>query len=95
MTPVVFTIYVAGNSPRSLHALANLRAFCSKHFNGSAQIEIVDILETPQRGLADGVVLTPSVVRVSPEPRLVLVGSLDDERSLEAALSRNSAPGQP
>ncbi len=93
MTPVIFTVYVAGNSPASLHALTNLRAFCSKHFDGAAQIEIVDILKEPRRGLADGVVLTPSVVRVSPGPRVVLVGNLDDNRRLEAALSQNSEPG--
>jgi circadian clock protein KaiB len=92
MNPIIFTVYVAGSSPHSLNALANLRAFCSKHFEGAAQIEIVDILEEPRRGLADGVVLTPSVVRVSPGPRLVLVGNLGDKRRLEAALTQNAAP---
>jgi circadian clock protein KaiB len=94
VTPVIFTVYVAGRSPHSLHALANLRAFCSKYFEEAAQIEIVDILEEPRRALDDGVLLTPSVVRVSPGPRLVLVGNLGDQRRLEAALSQNSAPGQ-
>jgi circadian clock protein KaiB len=89
MNPVIFTVYVAGASTNSLLALENLRAFCGKYYNGSTQIEIVDTLEEPIRALEAGVVVTPTVVRVSPEPRLVLVGNLSNETRLKAALGLN------
>jgi circadian clock protein KaiB len=89
MKRLIFTVYVAGDATNSQLALENLRSICGKHFNGSAQIDIVDALAEPIRALEAGVVVTPTVVRVSPEPRLVLVGNLSDETRLMAALGLN------
>ncbi|MHB1862872.1 MAG: circadian clock KaiB family protein [Gemmatimonadaceae bacterium] len=71
-------LYVAGNAPNSLHAIANLTALCNQHFPSAHEIEIVDLLTHPQRALADGIIVTPTLVKLSPEPVQHLVGSLSD-----------------
>ena len=78
MTTFVFRIYMAANSPNSVRALTNLRAICRNYFNDQPQIEIVDVLEEPHRALADGVLITPSVVRISPSPPRMILGDLSD-----------------
>lgn len=82
----VFRLYLAGSAPNSLLALANLYALCRKHFPGSHRIEIVDVLKEPLRALADSVLLTPTVVKLSPLPEQHIVGNLSEEREVLRAL---------
>jgi circadian clock protein KaiB len=81
-----FRLYVAGNSSNSAQAKANLQAFCSEHLPERHQIEIVDVLVEPKRALTDGVLLTPTLVKVSPDPIRKIIGTLTQRPSLMAAL---------
>ena len=71
-------LYTAGNSPNSVQAVANLALMCRTHFPDNPRIEIVDLLQDPQRGLADGIIVTPTLVKVAPEPRQMIMGNLSD-----------------
>jgi len=71
-------LYVAGNAPNSLIAIANIKAICSAHFAGGHEIEIVDLLKDPLRALADGIVVTPTLLRLSPLPVQRVIGNLGD-----------------
>lgn len=71
-------LYVTGNAPNSLRAIANARAICGEHFASAYKLEIVDLLEQPERASTDGVVVTPTLVKVSPLPRQRLIGNLSD-----------------
>jgi circadian clock protein KaiB len=71
-----FRLYIVGDAPNSRQATANLRALCHEHLPGRHEIEIVDALLDPQRALADGVLITPLLVRISPAPIRKIVGSL-------------------
>ena len=79
-------LYVAAGSPSSHRAISNLRAFCAKHFPDSAKIEIVDVVKEPQRALKEGVFVTPTLIRVQPQPQRIVIGDLRDEATLAAAL---------
>jgi len=79
-------LYVAGNAANSLQAIANARAICGEHFD-VGQFEIVDLLEFPRRGLADGVIVTPTLLRLFPRPVRKIIGNLSDSSKVILALS--------
>lgn len=82
----VFRIYIAGGGPNSVRALANLYALCRKHFPASHRIEVIDVVSEPLRALADGIVVTPMVVKVSPAPEQQIIGDLSQEQEVLRAL---------
>ena len=72
-------LYVAGAAPNSLRAVTNVRAICEGQPAPGYELEIVDVLKHPGRALADGILVTPTLLRVSPLPTLKIVGSLSDK----------------
>lgn len=82
----VFRLYLAGGAPNSVRALANLYAICRKHFPESHRIEVIDVLKEPMRALAEAILVTPTVVKVSPAPELQIIGNLSDEGEVLHAL---------
>jgi circadian clock protein KaiB len=73
-----FILYVAGNLPNSVQAVWNLKAMCSEYFPENHHLEIVDVFTDPQRGMSDGVVAIPTLVKLGPTPKQTIVGSLTD-----------------
>lgn len=81
-----FRLYVAGDALNSARAVINLNAICREHLPGRHEIEIVDVFRHPERALADGVFLTPTLVRLSPAPARKIVGSLSQTPAVLQAL---------
>jgi circadian clock protein KaiB len=79
---LVLRLYIAGNAPNSLSAIANVRAICDAHFGAGHKLEIVDMLQHPQRALADGVIVTPTLMKLSPLPVRRVIGNLRDKAQL-------------
>lgn len=79
-------LYVAGNAPNSVHAIANARALCSEHHAGGYVLEIVDLMVHPLRALTDGIVVTPTLLKLSPRPVLRIIGTLSDTEQVLSAL---------
>jgi circadian clock protein KaiB len=75
---LVLRLYVAGDAPNSLSAIANAKAICDTHFKAQYKIEIVDMLLQPLRALADGVVVSPTLLRVAPPPVRRMIGNLSN-----------------
>jgi circadian clock protein KaiB len=76
-------LYVAGQTPRSVAAFANLKRICEEHLPGQYNIEVVDLLKHPQLAAGDQIVAIPTLVRKLPEPLRKIVGDLrDTERAL-------------
>lgn len=76
-------LYTAGQSPKSLAALANLKRVCEEHLAGRYSIEVVDLLKNPRLAKDDQIVAIPTLVRKLPEPLRRIVGDLSDtERTL-------------
>jgi len=82
----VFRIYLVGGAPNSVRALANLYAICQKYFPDSHRIDVIDVLNEPMRALADTIFVTPTVVKVSPEPGQQIIGNLSEEEEVLRAL---------
>ena len=80
-------LYVAGDLPNSARAQENLRRVCDEQFAGRYELEVIDFLQAPQRALQDGVLVTPTLVKLEPAPRRVIVGTLSDRDVLLAALA--------
>jgi circadian clock protein KaiB len=89
-TVVTMRLYVAGKAPNSVKAIANLEAICQQYLKGAYKLEIVDVCEQPRRALADGVIVTPSLAKVSPAPSSNIIGNLADTLSVLAALGLNA-----
>lgn len=71
-------LYVAGQSPASLDAFANLRKLCEEHLAGRYEIEIVDLIEQPTRARSDDVVAIPTLIRHLPPPTRRIIGDLSN-----------------
>jgi circadian clock protein KaiB len=71
-----FRLYVAGDAQNSAQAIANLTAICRKHLPDRHQIEVTDVFREPKRALADGVFLTPTLMKLAPSPTQRIVGTL-------------------
>ena len=79
---LVLRLYVAANAPNSVIAIANIRAICNEHFSARYKLEIVDSLKEPLRALADGIILTPTLVKLLPLPVQRVIGNLNDTAQL-------------
>ena len=80
-------LYVAGNAPNSLSAIDNVKAICEAHFADGHELEIVDSLEHPGQAMADGIIVTPTLLKLLPLPVQRLIGNLSDARQVVLALS--------
>jgi circadian clock protein KaiB len=85
-TVVVMRLYVAGSAPNSVKAIANLEAICQRYLKDAYRLEVVDVCEHPQRALAEGVLVTPSLAKLSPTPTTKVIGNLSNTGNVLAAL---------
>jgi circadian clock protein KaiB len=81
-----FRLYVAGDTQNSEQAISNLTALCRIHLAGRYKVEVVDVFLEPKRALADGVVMTPTLVKVAPIPSRRIVGTLSQTQPVLQAL---------
>lgn len=71
-------LYVAGQSPKSMRAVENLRRVCEEHLPGRYEIELVDLVENPQLARGDEIIAVPTLIRKLPEPVRRIIGDLSD-----------------
>ena len=71
-------LYVAGHTPRSVEAFANLKKICEEHLKGRYSIEVIDLLENPKLARGDQILAIPTLVRKLPEPIRKIIGNLTD-----------------
>lgn len=71
-------LYVAGQTPRSLTAFANLKRLCEEHLPGRYRIEVIDLTKEPALGQRDQIVALPTLVRKLPEPVKRVIGDLSN-----------------
>lgn len=76
-------LYVAGQTPKSITAFANLKQLCETHLAGKYRIEVIDLMAKPQRAREDEIIAIPTLVRRLPEPVRKIIGDLcDTQRTL-------------
>lgn len=72
------TLYVAGQSPKSVAALSNLKKICEAHLPGRYSIEVIDLMANPARAQTDQIVAIPTLIRRLPEPLKRILGDLSN-----------------
>lgn len=79
-------LYVAGETTKSLAALANLQRICTTYLAGQYCIEVIDLTKTPQLAAGDQIIAVPTLVRRLPEPIKKIIGDLSDEERVLVGL---------
>ena len=88
-------LYVAGQTPKSLAAFANLKKICEEHLKGTYTIEVIDLLKNPSLAKGDQILAIPTLVRKLPEPVRKIIGDLSNtERVLVGLDLRPGAVGR-
>jgi circadian clock protein KaiB len=92
--PLCLRLYVAGHSPNSTLAQANLQAAIAHLASSEVSLEVIDVLRHPERGLVDGVLVTPTLIRSAPSPERRVIGNLRDRNALLAGLGLSEMHGE-
>ncbi|MBT1709729.1 circadian clock protein KaiB [Fulvivirgaceae bacterium PWU5] len=79
-------LYIAGNTPRSVAALNNLKRYCEEHLKGIYEIEVIDLLVNPTLAEGDQILAIPTLVKKVPEPVRKIIGDLSDEEKVLVGL---------
>jgi len=82
-------LYVAGQTPKSLAAFANLKRICETHLKGRYRIEVIDLVERPQLSKGDQILAIPTLVRKLPQPMRKIIGDLSDTENVLVGLDLN------
>jgi circadian clock protein KaiB len=87
-----FRLYVAGHAQNSLEALSNLHAICDRLVPTRHEIEVIDVFQSPSIALAEGIFLTPLLVKMEPSPSQRIIGTLCETQKVVAALGLPAHP---
>jgi circadian clock protein KaiB len=88
-------LYVAGQTPKSLTAFANLRRICEEHLAGCYQIEVIDLMKHPELAQTDQIIALPTLVRKLPEPIKRIVGDLSNSERVVLGMNLEKLSGPP
>jgi circadian clock protein KaiB len=80
-------LYIAGNTPKSMTALANLKKYCEQHLGNKYSIEVIDLLIHPQLAAGDQILAIPTLVRKVPVPIRKIIGDLSNEEKVLVGLN--------
>jgi circadian clock protein KaiB len=87
----ILKLYVAGQTPKSLTAFANLKKICEEHMKSRYSIEVVDLLKNPQLAKGDQILAIPTLVRKLPEPVRKIIGDLSNTERVLVGLDLKPA----
>jgi circadian clock protein KaiB len=82
-------LYVAGQTPKSVAALANLKKFCEEHLEGKYRIEVIDLVQDPKLARTDQILAIPTLVRRLPAPMRKIIGDLSDREKVLVGFNLN------
>jgi circadian clock protein KaiB len=96
LSKYILTLYVTGTSPRTKIAIDNLNRICAQELEGRYELEIVDVLENPQRAEDEKILATPTLIKNLPPPLRRVIGDLSDKDKvllgLEVRRAESSSP---
>ncbi len=79
MKRILLRLYVTGSTPRSMKAIANLKAICEGELKGKVDLQVIDVLEHPQLAENEKVIATPTLIKEIPPPLRRIIGDLSDK----------------
>ncbi|MEY3297858.1 MAG: hypothetical protein RLZZ597_1118 [Cyanobacteriota bacterium] len=86
-------LYVAGQTPKSVMAFANLKKLCEEYMHGQYEIEIIDLIQHPELAQQDKILAIPTLVRRLPPPIRQIIGDLSDKEKVLIGLDITPAKG--
>jgi len=86
-------LYVAGQTPKSITAFANLKKICEEHLDGKYSIEVIDLLKNPHLAKGDQIIAIPTLVRKLPEPLKKIIGDLANTERVMVGLDIRPVSG--
>jgi circadian clock protein KaiB len=92
LSKYILTLYVTGTSPRTRIAIDNLNRICSQELAGRYDLEIVDVLEHPQRAEDERILATPTLIKQLPPPLRRVIGDLSDKEKVLLGLEVRPTP---
>jgi circadian clock protein KaiB len=96
LSKFILTLYVTGTSPRTKIAIDNLNRICMQELEGRYELEIVDVLEHPQRAEDEKILATPTLIKQLPPPLRRVIGDLSDKEKVLLGLEvRSGSPSSP
>ena len=90
-TQYCLRLYVAGQTPRSLQAVSNLKRICETHLAGNYRVEVIDLLQKPQLAAGDQILAIPTLVRAIPKPARKIIGDLSNTEKVLVGLDVRAA----
>lgn len=90
LSEYVLTLFVTGTSPRTQVAIDNLNRICAQELDGRYALEIVDVLEDPQRAEDERILATPTLIKQLPPPLRRVIGDLSDKEKVLLGLEVRS-----
>jgi circadian clock protein KaiB len=88
-------LYVAGQTPKSVTAFANLERICNEHLAGRFRIEVIDLTRTPQLAAGDQIVAVPTLMRKLPQPIKKIIGDLSNTERVLIGLDLRAVNASP
>lgn len=82
MSKYTFKLYITGQSPNSTRAIENLKYFCEEVLKEQYEIDVIDVLETPQLAVYHNIIATPTLVKETPSPAKRIIGDLSNKEKL-------------
>ncbi|HXC61760.1 MAG TPA: circadian clock KaiB family protein [Nitrospiria bacterium] len=89
-SPVYLKLYIAGQTPKSVIALANLKKICDEHLAGKFNIEVIDLLKNPSLAQGDQILAIPTLIRKLPQPIRKIIGNLSNTERVLIGLDLES-----
>ena len=83
---LILQLYVSGMSMKSMRAIENINRLCAEHLEGAFDLEIIDIYKNPEMAAEHQIVFSPSLIKKTPLPRKILIGTLSDSEKVIKAL---------
>jgi len=87
-------LYIAGQTPKSIAAIANLRRFCDEYLSGRCTVEVVDLVQNPRLAQSDQIVAIPTLVRHLPTPIKRIIGDLSNVDRVLVGLDLVTSPAE-
>ena len=83
---LVLHLFVSGMSVKSMEAIENIRQLCNEHLHNAVDLEVTDIYKNPESAVKHHIIFSPSLIKVSPLPKKIIIGTLADKEKVIKAL---------
>lgn len=90
----IFKLYIAGHAQQSQKAIANIKYICDVYLDNNFELDVIDVLERPQLAEKDGILATPTLIRILPIPKRRFIGDLSDTQNVLMGLDIEYAQDQ-